>query len=189
MAGNGIDLRRTDLRSNVLENPYWITSAVMTAAVIDTYDAVLFSFPKVKSVSPGYGKSLICIHAAALEVCVGVTGGSAVITIGLGSIADDVSLGTIGIPGSGDVADITADNFIQDTDLVEATAGYYAPLLTGGAYGVAMGAMNDFDTANTAIAITPADATVICVVAYQTGTPTAGSYRFHMLISEVPSGR
>ena len=187
--GNGIDLRRTDLRSNVLENPYWITSGVMTAAVIDTYDAVLFSFPTTKSVSPGYGTNLVCIHAAIMEVCIAVTGGTAVITVGLGSIVSDAALGTIGAPGTADVTDITVDNFVQDADMTEETPGYYAGALAGGAYAVAIGACADFDTGNTAIAITPADSTVICVVAYQSGTPTAGHYRLHMLISEVPSGR
>ena len=192
--GNGVDLRRSDLRSNVLENPYWVTSAEMVAADIDTYDAVLFSFPigadaDHPNPSAIYGNNLICIHAFSLEVVTAVTGGTAVITIGLGSLVTDDACGTLAAPGTDDVTDITVDNFIQDTDLAEATPGFYAPLITGGAYGVAMAAMTDFDTGNTAIAVTPADGTVICVTAYQTGTPTAGSYRVNMLISEVPSGR
>jgi hypothetical protein len=191
--GNGVDLRRSDLRSNVLENPYWITSAEMVAADIDTYDAVLFSFPigaaAVTNPSAIYGNNLICIHAFALEVVTAVTGGTAVITIGLGSLVTDDACGTLAAPGTDDVTDITVDNFLQDGDLAEATPGFYSPQLTGAAYGVAIGAMADFDTGNTAIAVTPADGTVICVVAYQTGTPTAGSYRVNMLISEVPSGR
>jgi len=183
--GNGYDLRRNDLRSNVLENPYWITSAEIVAATVDTYDAVLFSFPVTQIVSPGYGTNLICIHAFLIEICVGITGGTAVMTIGLGSLAADVC----GKPGAADVTDITVDNFLQDTDLVEATPAYYGPQLAGGAYGVAIGACADFDTGNTAVAITPNDTTTIAVVMYQTGTPTAGSSRVHMLISEVPSGR
>ena len=191
--GNGVDLRRSDLRSNVLENPYWITSAEMVAKDIDTYDAVLFSFPigaaAVTNPSAIYGNRLICIHAFALEVVVAVTGGTPVITIGLGSLVTDDACGTLAVPGTADVTDITVDNFLQDGDLAEATPAFYSPQLTGAAFGVAIGAMADFDTGNTAIAITPADGTVICVVAYQTGTPTAGSYRVNMLISEVPSGR
>ena len=191
--GNGVDLRRSDLRSNVLENPYWITSAEMVAADIDTYDAVLFSFPigaaAVSNPSAIYGNRLICIHAFALEVVVPVTGGTPVITIGLGSLVTDDACGTLAAPGTDDITDITVDNFVQDAAVVEGTAGFYAPVLTGGAYGVAVGAMTNFDTANTAIAVTPADGTVICVVAYQTGTPTAGSYRANMLISEIPSSR
>lgn len=183
--GNGYDLRRTDLRSNVLENPYWITSAEIVAATVDTYDAVLFSFPTVAIVSPGYGTNLICVHAVMLEVCVAITGGTAVCTVGLGTLASDVC----GKPGTNDVTDVTVDNFLQDADLTEETAGYYGPILTGGAYGIAMAAMADFDTGNTAIAITPHATTVPAVVMYQTGTPTAGSSRLHMLISEVPSGR
>ena len=192
--GNGMDLRRSDLRSNVLENPYWISSAEMVAKDIDTYDAVLFSFPigaaAVANPSAIYGNSLICIHAFTLEVVVAVTGGTAVITIGLGSLVTDDACGSVDAPGTDDVTDITVDNFLQDGDLAEATPGFYSPQLTGAAYGVAIGAMGaEFDTANTAIAVTPADGTVICVVAYQTGTPTAGSYRVNMLISEVPTGR
>lgn len=191
--GNGVDLRRSDLRSNVLENPYWITSAEMVAKDIDTYDAVLFSFPigaaAVANPSAIYGNRLICIHAVALEVVVAVTGGTPVITIGLGSLVTDDACGTLAAPGTDDVTDITLDNFLQDADLVEGTPAFYGPQLTAGAYGVAIGAMADFDTGNTAIAVTPADGTVICVVAYQSGTPTAGSYRFSMLVSEVPSSR
>jgi len=191
--GNGVDLRRSDLRSNVLENPYWITSAEMVAKDIDTYDAVLFSFPigaaAVTNPSAIYGNRLICIHAFALEVVVAVTGGTPVITIGLGSLVTDDACGSLDTPGTDDVTDITVDNFLQDGDLVEGTIGFYSPQITGAAYGVAMAAMTDFDTGNTAIAVTPADGTVISVVAYQTGTPTAGSYRASMLISEIPSSR
>lgn len=188
--GNGVDLRRTDLRSNVLENPYWITSADIPAASVDTYDAVLFSFPKTKLVSPGYGTSLICIHDFVYEITTAIAGGTSVCTIGLGSLLTDGACGTLTAPGTADVTDITVDNFMQDNDITADTAGFYAPITASTAAWWAArkdATLLSFSTANTAIAITPADSVVICVVMYQTGTPTSGNSRVHMLISEVPS--
>ena len=39
-----IDVRRTDLRTNVLENPYWITSGEIDKSH-DDKASLLFSFP------------------------------------------------------------------------------------------------------------------------------------------------
>ena len=191
---NGYDLRRTDLRSNVLENPYWITSAEIDADTVEDYAAVLFSFPiTATDYSPGYGTNLICIHEVIFEICTEITGTTPTLTVGLATIAADVC----GSPGTGDVTDTTVDNFIQANDVTALTAGYYAPISASTAAWhqgrSETASWLTFSTANTAVAITPiaAASAVRCVTCYIVdGTAiTGGTARFHMLISEVPSGR
>ncbi|MEA3344588.1 MAG: hypothetical protein U9Q16_02830, partial [Patescibacteria group bacterium] len=103
--GTSLDLRRTDLRTNVLENPYWITSAELGTDA-DDQDAVLFSFPKTKSVSPGYGTNLILIHQVAFEVTTAYAGGTRVLTIGQGSLATDA------VTTAGTVTDVDVDMYL-----------------------------------------------------------------------------
>lgn len=179
--GTGLDLRRSDLRSNVLENPYWITSGSLAPAA-DDLDAIFFSFPVTGiGYAPGYGNNIIVVHDFLFEVVTGFAGGTLALTIGLGSIATDNVVTT--------VTDITVNNFILSADITIATPGFYGPTtgntsawLTAKAAGMTFG---------TATHITPADATVICVTGYLTSDAaiTAGAGRVHMMISEVPSLR
>ena len=113
--GTMLDLRRTDLRSNVLENPYWITSAEIAPAA-DDKDAVLFSFPITKSVSPGYGYNLILLHMMAFEVITAFDG-TAVIIVGVGSIATD------DITTAGTVTDVDENEYFEDGDIAETVIG------------------------------------------------------------------
>ena len=172
--GTVLDLRRTDLRSNVLANPYWITSADIGIAC-DDKDAILFSFPITKLVSPGYGSGLILIHMMAFE-CITTYTANSDLLIGVGSIATD---------------DVTTDGTITDVDVSE----YFATAditLTGGAWSVPNGgdylALLAAGTYSAYAQIVPADGTVLCIEAQVTCDTTlaAGSGRLHVLISEVP---
>jgi len=180
-SGTGLELRRNDLRSNVLENPYWITSGSLEKGA-DDLDAVLFSFPITGiGFAPGYGTNLIKIHDFLFEIVTGYVGGTPVLTIGLGSIASDGVITT--------VTDITVDNFILNADLTLATPGWYGP--TTGNTSAWLTAMVTGPSFGTAVCITPAATTVICVTGYLTSDAaiSAGAGRAHMLISEVPSAR
>lgn len=173
-----LDLRRSDLRTNVLENPYWITSAEMVAATVDAKAAGLFDFPISKvagSLCPTfYGNSLIIIHEMVLEVNTIFASGSPALTIGtttldlqttLAYTADDPNMYAESIAGSG----------------LSAAAGLY-PLHTDSAYNtdrVAMQHTSDYT-------ITPANTAVICVTAFYSGGVATGSSYLHMLISVVP---
>ena len=190
---NGYDLRRTDLRSNVLENPYWLTSAEIVALTVEDYTAVLFSFPATSTDnSPGYGTNLICLHSVIFEVCTAVTGsGSVAGTVGWATVAADVC----GSPGTADVTTVIVDSLLQSSEITWATPGYYAPRAAStGEWVVESEKGAVFDTANASHAITPvaADGAVPCIVCALTdgaATMTGGTCRLHMLISEVPSGR
>ena len=179
--GTSLDLRRTDLRTNVLENPYWITSAELTPDA-DDQDAVLFSFPITKSVSPGYGNNLILIHQVAFEISTAFVGGTLALTFGQGSLATDA------VTTAGTVTDVDVDMYILSADITFATPGWYLPT-TGNTS--AWLTDSEAGTFTTDITITPADTTVLAVVAYLTSDAaiTAGAGRLHMLISELPSDR
>jgi len=171
--GTVLDLRRTDLRTGVLANPYWITSADIGIAC-DDKDAVLFSFPVTKSVSPGYGNNVILIHAMVYQVVTAYNGTSDIL-VGVGSLAtDDVTT-------DGSITDVDVDEYFKTGEITVATPGYYVPA-TGDV--VAIWAATTW--ANYA-KIVPADSTVLCIEAQLTGgTITTGAGRLHVLISVVP---
>ena len=180
--GTVLDLRRTDLRSNVLENPYWITSAELDKDA-DDEDAVLFSFPAISaSASPSYGTNLIQVHQVAFEVTTGFVGGTLALTIGGGSIeTDDIT--TTGVS-----TDVTVDRYILYDDITIATPGWYLPTTGNTSAWLTDIAAKTFSVNTT---ILPADATTLTVVAYLSSSApiTAGAGRFHMLISELPTCR
>jgi len=180
-----LDLRRTDLRTNVLENPLWITSGNLTYAA-DSLAAVLFSFPQTPSVSPGYGASIVVVHNLVLEIITAFTSDSTTFELGEGSLATDA------ITTAGTVTEVESDRYINDThgDDMIILDGFKFP----GSHGGGMHSESEFTqewekgrlgSKNT---ILPADATVKCIVAYITGgTLIAGSAYLHALISTVPA--
>lgn len=172
--GTMLDLRRTDLRDNVLENPYWITSGEINPAC-DDQDAVLFSFPITKLVAPGYGSSIVLIHQMAVEVITAFDG-TAVIIIGVGSLATD------DITTAGTVTDVDVDEYFEDGDIAEDAIGWNVP--SGGDYFTLMAAFTQTAYAQ----IVPADTTVLCIEAQLTGGAiTVGAARVHALISHIPA--
>lgn len=173
-----LDLRRTDLRSTVLENSYWISSGELDLS-IDDQAAVLFSFPKVGIISPGYGNSVIIVQEMMLEVDVAFIAATVAATIGKGTIATD------DITTAGTVTDVDVDEYWEATD--------------GAADFIAIGnhfPTNGSDWVTDRIAgvggagyiITPADTSVPVVAVYLTSDNpiTAGSARLHMQITRVP---
>lgn len=173
--GTVLDLRRSDLRTNVLANPYWITSAEIDKDCVDQ-DAVLFSFPKTKSISPGYGEGIVLIHMMVFET-VTAFDGTPDMLVGVGSIATD------DITTAGTISDVDVDEYFETGDIALGTdntftspsGGDYLGLLAAGTY-------------TNYAQILPADATVLCIEAQLTegGTITVGAGRLHVLISVVP---
>ena len=181
----GEDLRRTDLRTNVLETPYWITSGELTFAS-DTLAAIFFSFPKTASVySPGYGDSLVLLLDMVLQVKTSFTNDSTTFSIGQGSIATDI-ITTGGVSTDGTAAGNTPDDYMVeadgDADIIAAaafnvpdTSSVYLTAKAAGSHG-------------TIASIIPADSTVLCIQGYLTGgTLIAGSAYLHVLISRIPA--
>lgn len=164
------DWRRTDLRTNVLENPYWISSGLVDGATAEDCENLLFSFPTAGLIT--------IIHEVWLQVVVALTANT-VITLGSGTLATDA------VTTGGTVTTVDADEYLLAADITVGTPGFYAPVT---------GHTSDWLTAEAARTgaaprfIKGAATTVPCVYAVttNTGTITAGSYRVHMLISNIP---
>lgn len=178
-----LDLRRTDLRTSVLENPYWITSGELTKAA-DSLAAVFFSFPITGVIGPSYGNDIVLLHDIVLEVSTSFTSDTTTFSIGQCTIATD------GITTGGDTTDGTAAGNTPDGYMVEAD---------GDADIIAAAANNVPDTSCTWLtaraagtwganqSIVPLDADVKCIAGYLTGgTIIAGSAYLHILISVIP---
>lgn len=189
-----LDLRRADLRGNVLSNAYWITSAEINKDA-DQLAALLFSFPigvdDVNDIGAAYGRDLIVVHEVILEVITAFVGGTSPypnIMIGRATIAtDDITTG-------GDVTFDDAyplydeDVYLGKSDVTLTTAGWYG----NGSFGMKWQNSRKGQIIDTFTTITPVDATVRCVVAHVQGHGssellTAGRARLHMMISRVPS--
>lgn len=184
MAGEMVDYRRTDLRSNVLENPYWISSLEMDEADIEDKIAIPFSFPigvaATKGPSACYSCGLVLLHEFIIEVTEDFAGGTPTLNIGQYSIAtDDITTG-------GATSDILTPVYYGATDGAAdvTTAGIYVPDHTDA---------NWWDDRvgqlwSTNSWIIPADGTVLCIgiAAASNTTLTAGKLVLHALISEVP---
>jgi len=185
MAGTMFDLRRADLRSNVLENPYWITSKEMDHADVDDQIAIFFSFPVGNDVghpnpSAVYGNRLILLHAFVVEVTEFFAGGNITFEIGQYTIlTDDITtLGATSDAGTpvyyptadGD-ADIITDVGIYVTD----SASNWLTAMVAATWG-------------TNASIVPINDNVLCIggALASDASITQGKLFLHVLISEVP---
>jgi hypothetical protein len=170
-----VDYRRTDLRKNVLSNPYWITSSEMVGATCQNKAAVLFSFPTVSR------KYIVLAFIFQVTTVFTVSAGAASVTVGLASLLTDTA---------SDVATtIDADSYILNADITLTTAAYYMPTTTN----TSTWLTSQLGCTVTNLAsqyITGIDAAVKCVAAYfacsAAGSILTGKARVHMLISEVP---
>lgn len=164
-----IDYRRTDLRTHLFENPYWISSGLVVGADSQSKAAVLFSFPRA-------GEAII-VHEICVQIVTAVTGGTVSGTLGSSTLATD------GVTTAGVATDVDVDDYMVTGDVTWGTAGYYWP--TNG---------SDFLTAKAAgsisgpAIITGAASTVPCIVIFPASTTTiaAGTLRVHALISRIP---
>lgn len=164
-----IDYRRTDLRTNVLENPYWITSGEVVAVDAEDKCAVLFSFPTAGKIT--------LVHEIAIQVTTACAGGTPAGTLGLSTLATDA------VTTGGVATDVDVDDYMVTADVTWTTAGYYYP--TNG---------SDFLTAKAAGSLTGPTVIVgaattvytICLFLTNSGTFTAGKVRVHALVSNIP---
>lgn len=165
------DWRRTDLRTNVLETPYWISSGLVDGPTAEDAENCLFSFPTAGLIT--------IVHEVVLQVVVALTA-STVITIGSGTLATDA------VTTGGTLTNVDADEYLLATDITVGTPGFYGPV-TGQT-------TSDWLTAEAArtwaaprfIKGAATTVPVVYAVCTNTGTITAGSFRLHMLISNIP---
>lgn len=167
-----VDFRRTDLRTNVLENPYWITSATIDGAVtsgLKDKGCVVFSFPTA-------GLCTV-IYEVFLEVLYAFTATTVI----------DVGIGTIPLEASGTGATISSydlDEFIAQADITATLAGVYASTTANGSDWLVASAAKTWASP---CAIVGAASTVpVVAINPQTATIIAGKCRLHMLITNVP---
>jgi hypothetical protein len=164
------DYRRTDQRANVLENPFWLTSAIIDgAAVASLADkaCVLFSFPKAGQV--------ITVWDVALQV---ITGFTATTTFNVGVY----TLATDAVTTAGTATLVDVDYIMPDADLTSTAAAWYYPAtsawLTARAAGTHVSNQNNFVGAAT---------TVPCIaVTLGTAVVIIGKAQLHLLVSIVP---
>ena len=151
--------RRYDEHVPVNSEPFWFTSALITAA--DTgVDCVLKTFEAAD------GTYLIL--ASGVEV-IEAFDGTASLVVGNGTMATKV-LGT--------VTAVDADQFLISTDVTEATIGYYPQVGSQFATDIGVGKQT---------VIKGADATVPTLYANMTASsPTVGKCRIHFLMSRIP---
>jgi hypothetical protein len=164
------DVRRTDQRTNVLGNPFWLSSGVVDAtasAAIDDKYVILFSFPTAGQ--------FIFVEQVIIEVITAFTAGTT-FDIGLCTLATDaVTTGGVGTT-------VDDNEFMESADITATTPGYYhAASATG----------NDWLTAKIAAVptspymITGAATTVpaVMLIGANAGTIAAGVARIHMFIN------
>jgi hypothetical protein len=168
-----LDKRRTDLRTNVLTSPYWLSSALIDASVdaVKSAETVYFSFPNA-------GKITIVLGFA-MQIITAITSGST-ITVGMGSLATDA------VTTGGTVTVVDVDQFLLMADITLATPAYYGPTTANTSVWLTGAAAQTWATASRLII--GAAATVPCVysVATNAGAITAGVWRIHMLVTDVP---
>lgn|SRR5574343_215346 len=165
-----IDYRRTDLRTNVLETPYWISSGRMFGPDCEDLAALCFSFPTAGLIT--------IVMQVVFQVEVAFTS-STLIHVASGTLATDA------VTTAGVVTEVDADEYMLHEDITVGTAGYY---------GCTTSNTSDWLTAKAAgtwaapLFITGAASTVPCVYVTMTnsGTIAAGYGRLHMLITNVP---
>ncbi|MFA5542463.1 MAG: hypothetical protein WDA47_01710 [Bacilli bacterium] len=165
-----LDLRRQD-QMRTLWTPYWLTSSEVYGPDADDKAAVVFSFPAAV-----FGTRLIKVLECAFQVVTPYAGGSVSINVGLGTIATDAAV-------DGDtVTEVDEDEYIATAHITEGTAALYWCQASDWLTAKLLGTNQSNEI------ITPADATVPCVVVYVTSDAaiTAGAGRVLMQVVEVP---
>ena len=167
------DIRRADLRTNVLENPFWLTSGVFdvtAGAAPDDKSVLLFSFPTAGQI--------IIVEEVFIQITTNFTAGTT-IDVGLSTLAtDDVTV-------AGVVTDVDQDEFIKAADITATTAGIYAPTTGNTSDWLAAKAAGTWAAPRylTGAATTVPVVTLEC---YNAGTVAAGKCRVHMLVTILP---
>lgn len=168
------DCRNAAQRTNVLENPFWVTSGLVDAsasAAIDDKVILLFSFPKADQ--------QILVLNFCTEVILAFTAGTT-------GIVGYYTLATDAVTAGGSATIVGAGNQLEETtNTTYTTAGYYFPAAAADAtqYRVA-----GTPTAN-ADWIVGAATTVyaVCATFANAGTIAAGKCRYHMLVTIIPN--
>ena len=161
-----LDIRRTDQRTNVRINPFWMTSGQITYEDLGN-EIVLFSFPEK------LGDYVL--HAAMVEISTPFAGTSPVLDCGYGLLASDAA-----VTGDTLAADTDPDKYLDAVDMTS-TAGY---VLTDG--DSALGVLLAAGTPGDIIRGSDTADEVPCITAVLGGSAfTAGVCRIHVMLSKI----
>ena len=164
-----LDLRRQDLRTNVLTNSFWMSSGIITPAADDA-EAVLFSFP----LNARY--NIFVPTAICVETIQAFAGGTLGLTVGTGSIATDDAT-------DGDTVAVVDADYYFTTAAIAGIASRGVAFTTAGAFVTALAAGTHGDNALTCL---NADLPVIYAALTSDAVITAGQARVHVFGSYVP---
>jgi hypothetical protein len=165
-----IDYRRTDQRTTVLENPFWLTSGLVSAVAADDLGAVLFSFPTANRII--IVKEVIVENFQVLDT--GVT-----VNVGYGTLATDtVTTGGVMTETDRDGYVLGADTVLTANTRWGATTGNTSTWLTARASG----------TWAVPRYLLGAATAVPCIYSYneKTGVIATGTFRVHVLVTILP---
>ena len=160
------DYRRTDQRTTVLENPFWITSGIVNCLTCVGGYALLFSFPTA-------GQLIIINEVIGENIVLGV-GGSAV-EIGSGTLA------TNAITTGGVITEVDRNEFIASGNYVVTAATCWGP--TTGSDWLTSKAAGTYAAPRFLLGAATA---VPCVYAAVGASFSAGTFRVHMSITIIP---
>jgi hypothetical protein len=162
-----VDYRRPDVRNNVLENPFWMTSAMLVGSDVEDKYAVCFSFPTAGQV--------IRILDICFQVCVAFTA-STLIDVGTSTLATDA------VTTAGVCTIVDMDDYIAQGSITVGTLGYYFPASSDYLTMKANG------TGAVPYTLTGAATAVPCITVSFTnsGTILVGKGRVHALVSILP---
>jgi hypothetical protein len=168
-----VDYRRTDQRTNVLENPFWITSGLVSGVAVEDKGTLLFSFPNSGRV--------IFINEVLVQVVAALTAGTT-IDVGYGTIATEGA-----VTGDNITYTATSNSFITNTDIgVVANTVYGATSGTGSTW-LTLKASGAYTVPRRMIGVA-STGPVPCIFALVANAATvlAGTFRVHMLITTLP---
>lgn len=170
------DYRRADLRTNLFEMPYWITSGEVKGSEIyhtaeGTKCGVVFDFHSTGEI--------IFVEQVLFQVTTGFTAGTT-IEVGLGTIPayTDTAVTTV-------VTNTDYDEYILTSDITAATIGFYAADTAHTSDWLSAKILGSF-VAPYIITGAAATTPVVVVAVINAGAVTAGVGRVHMLINRVP---
>lgn len=166
------DFRRTDLRTNVLETPYWITSQLINGAVssgLADKGLVLFSFP--------VAAQKIIIWDIVVNISTAFTTNTT-LNMGYGTIATDAA-----VDGDNITYSSTSGYMRMTSDFTAVTAAYYYPQAGNAWLAVRATGVN---TAGNNLIVGAATAVPVIWIAPAIATIIAGKIQVHMLVSIIP---
>jgi hypothetical protein len=165
-----IDYRRTDQRTTILENPFWLTSGLVSAVAADDLGAVVFSFPTASRI--------IVIHEVLVQnfqvLDTGVT-----VSIGSGTLA------TNAVTTGGVLTEVDRDEFVTTADVVLTANTVWGPTTANTSDWLTAKAAGTYAAPRFLVGAATA---VPCIYAYteKTGTIATGTFRVHVLVTILP---